>query len=1160
MHHRCLIVSSFLTIGPASNNDSRQDSKSSSATTPNPLPFPILTPERPQMSYAAISKMMEQYHRLDSARNEATSSPSVLEQFRDHVSHLFKLLKRKIRDEPSNESSNASSDDLAKCLFSFEHGIYSLALKALDRFKDADLKVVVSSEVINTPNLLHLATMNGWVDIMETLIKKHGFDPMSKDTAENVPLHYSAYNCHFEAFKVLVTIYHCDPLWENFTGRTPLCFAVKVGCIEIVEHYMTSGLPCDGNTRYVGKPLGILAAENGRLKMLKYLKEECNFDVSSSCSEGNTALDYAAQSGCLHIAKYLVSKCNCNPDAYKHWFQKKPLHHASERGQINIVKYLIVECKCDVHCVAKGLTPLQYAALNGHFEIVKYFIEEHECIPESALRYAAEHGSIDMVVFLAEKCQDDSEYDQSLDAAIKGKHLDVVKYLMEQWRDGTDLSNSADLSQRLFSLTCSHSFYQVDFLINVCHVNPSAIDGKGRTLLHHAVEKITNEHGLMVVQCLLATGKIDTLKKDNNNETPLAIAHRKSASFKKEVELFFNAFGRAKTLYPVESYVNVLIVGNRKAGKSTLSKVIEKTATGYNLSEQLGDNEVKPDTAGIIPMNIKHRQLQNIVLHDFAGHSEYYMSHSAVIENLLQGSAAVIIIVVDVSLSDCVAQLEQWLTVMGNEITRAEKDCRVIVVASHIDCLSDEDKKETLELMKFDLKGRGDIEFLDCRRLRGERLNSFLTTLQNACKHVRQNDQRHFTLYCHVMYKLLQESKKEILTLHDIATEAVEKDVYLFLPINNGKEVLNILSSLHSTGLIYYLNCENDKNLWQSDISVNGKYTYEVKKDIKLWVIKNKQILLAKVNGILFDQKTFKRDHPKVVENGIIPVSSIIKHFPDYDPIMLISFFENMGLCHLVSPLFLLNTNLVTKEEFTTEDIYCLFFPSLIESGRPEICDDFNFGWCLQCVNAELHRNKELHGFLSQRFFNALLLHLAAGYSTRDASALAESVLNCRLWKNGMKWCDQNNIVTVVELVDADQCILVLMSCEENARKLMVSLRRELIKDIETSFREYCTGVKAEGFVIDPDCLEYPIDKPIERTVYSVENLKGKGKDIYVQPTNARGTRRGKRVCDILPDEPDYDKLSIFGEDVEVRVYFVINNYPFIIFRQRTIVTLEMLM
>ena len=1105
--------------------------------------------------------MMEQYHHLESTRNEATSSPSFLKQFRDHVFHLFKLLKLKEGDEPSNESSDESSDDsdhgnISTCLFSFENGMYELALEALDHCKDKFLQAVVRSEKHYEANLLHLAAMNGWVDIIETLIQKHGFDPMSKDTFEHVPLHYAAANRKFEAFKALVTMYHCDPMCKSSQGVTPLYWAVRAGCIEIVEHYMTSGLPCDGNTRCNRKPLGILAAEHGHLQMLKYLKEECKFNVSSSCSEGNTALEYAAQSGHLHIVKYLVSKCKCNPNMKKHSFQKKPLHHASEKGHIDIVKYLIIECKCDVHCVAKGMTPLQYAALNGHFEIVKYFIEEHECIPESALCYAAEHGNIAMVEFLAERCKNDSEYNRSLDAAVMGRNLDVVKYLVERWGDGTDLSNNADLSQRLFSATCSHSFYQVDFLIKVCHVDPTTIDDRGRTLLHYAVEKITNVHGLMVVQCLLATGKIDVLKKDVNSDTALAIASRKETNeYVGLIGELFDVFSKAITLYPVESYVNVLIVGNRQAGKSTLSKVIEKTAAkGYYLCEQLDASEVEPDTAGIIPMNIKHKQLQNIVLHDFAGHSEYYLSHSAVIENLLQGSAAVIIIVVDASLSDFVTHLKQWLTVVGNETTRAKKDCRVIVVASHIDCLSDEDKKETVELMKFELKKRDKIESLDCRSLSGERLNSFLMTLQKACNHVRRNDQKCFTLYCHVMYKLLQESEKEILTLHDIASEAVVKNVFWCLPINNGKEILNILSSLHSTGLIYYLNCEEDENLWQSDVDVNGKYTWDVKKSIKLWVIKNKQILLAKVNGILFDRKTFKRDLPKVVENGIIPVSSIIKHFPDneYDTIMLISFFENMGLCHLVSPLFLLHTNLVTKkakQDYAKHYIYCLFFPSLIESGRPEIRDKFNFGWCLQCVNTELHKNKELHGFISRRFFNALLLHLAADYSTRDVSAFAESGFHCELWKNGIRWYDKNNIVTVVELVDADQCVLVLMSYEENARKLIVSLRRELIKDIETSFKEYCTGVEAEGFVINPDCLEYPIDKPIERTVYSVKNLKGKDKDTYVPPTNARGTR-GKRVCDILPDEPDYDKLSIF-RDVEVRVYFVINNYPLIIYIDR---------
>ena len=501
--------------------------------------------------------MMEQYHHLDSVRNEVTSSPSFLKQFRDHVSHLFKHLQIKRSYEPSNESSDESST----CLFSFENGIYELALEALDRFKDYNLKAVVSSEEHYKANLLHYAAANGWVYIIDTLIKKHGFDPMSKNTIENVPLHYSAYHSKFEVFKALVTTYHCDPMCKNSHGVIPLLYAVEAGCIEIVKYYMTSGLPCDGNTQYDCEPLGILAARLGQLQMLKYLKEECKFNVSSSCSDdNNTALDYAAQSGHLHIVKYLVSECKCNPE-------KMPLHRASENGHIDIVKYLIVECKCDVHCVAGGLTSLQYAALNGHFEIVKYFILEHECIPESALCYAAEHGNIDMVTFLAERCKSGSEYDRSLDAAIKGKNLHVVKYLMERWGNGTYSSNNADLLKRLFDATCSNSFYQVDFLINVCHVDPKVTDDKEKTLLHYAVEKVKNMHGLMVVQCLLATGKIDTLKEDDKGDTALAIACRSQTNvYEGAVLELFNAFNKAKTLYPVESYVNVLIVGNRKAG------------------------------------------------------------------------------------------------------------------------------------------------------------------------------------------------------------------------------------------------------------------------------------------------------------------------------------------------------------------------------------------------------------------------------------------------------------------------------------------------------------------------------------------------------------------------------------------------------------------
>ena len=88
-------------------------------------------------------------------------------------------------------------------------------------------------------------------------------------------------------------------------------------------------------------------------------------------------------------------------------------------------------------------------------------------------------------------------------------------------------------------------------------------------------------------------------------------------------------------------------MGNPGAGKSTLSLVVNDTATGSIVLGSIRNVKgVVPCTAGIIPYKLQHRILGNIILHDFAGHSEYYSSHSAVIENLLRGSAGVFLIVV----------------------------------------------------------------------------------------------------------------------------------------------------------------------------------------------------------------------------------------------------------------------------------------------------------------------------------------------------------------------------------------------------------------------------------------------------------------------------------------------------------------------------------
>uniref|UniRef100_A0A1X7V358 Uncharacterized protein n=1 Tax=Amphimedon queenslandica TaxID=400682 RepID=A0A1X7V358_AMPQE len=1096
------------------------------------LPFPCVQLP-PNLTYALIKKMLEEG--LESVSemitnlsgdNDTQSSIMALQQFSEQFSFVLKLLKenskstkvnneQKVRRKNPNNNPRLNRDVLVR---NFMKGNHDLALSSLLSCTDsAYLKTITSSDVYK-PNLLHWAAHWGWIDIIEKLIDDHGFDPMSTDFNGETAVYYAVKEYEFEAFELLVTKYHCNPLHKNAADETPLFMAIKCGSfdVSIIKYYITS-LGYDGNTICNGKPLGILAAEYGRLHILKYLIEECKFDANKMCSENNSALDFAARSGNYGMVKYLILEHKCDPSQEKDWYSMKPLHHASEKGHIYIVRYLISECHCNVHDTAKGLSSLQYAAENGHIELVKYFVVECNCNPEPALWHA---GSLEILQFLSKKSDKNPDYNVSLANAIKGQHIDAVKYLVEKWGKDTDLCD------QLFQATRNHNIQAVEFLINECQVNVKSIDNKGRTLLHYAAEGEYTENKLFVLQCLLATG-LDPLIKDEKGDTALDIATSRGWMTKD----IFDTFGTTKTMYPVDSYVNIMIVGNSGAGKSTLGKVIEKTTDdSYKETIDVCPNEVEPLTAGIVPIKLDHKQLRNIVLHDFAGHSEYHLSHTAVIENILEGAGAVIIIVVDVSNSDYLIHLKQWLGVVRNEIQKAKYDCHIIVVASHVDCLSSDMEKETIiGNIVLELNDEGDIEYLDCRKLCGERLDSFFLKVQNACSVIRNNDKRSLTLYCHMMYNLLQSSQKEVLTLIDIVDDQINKYNHVFLPFD-AKLIFNILSSLHSTGLIYYLNCEDvdDEDVLYLKLNYNDfSLCRNVAEDSKIWVVKNKMKFLKYVNGIIFSPKTFK-ENPKIKENGIITVPFLKSLFPEEDLIMIISFLESMGLCHIVSPLFLLQTNLLKeKDQISPEDVLCLFFPSHVDLPRPQDDDSFCFGWFLECIKG--------HQLFSQRFFNSLILHLTLKHSPEEAAGTVYHTRQCNYWKNGVKWCNENGVVASLELVNDSRCVLIVMSCDEGDEESMISLRRTIIKDVLSICRKYCPTLKVEEFVIDPDCLkQYPIEKPRETTAYCVKNMRNKKKDSHINPTYpiciSSKTKRGKRICDILPHEPDYDNLSIFGE------------------------------
>ena len=620
-----------------------------------------------------------------------------------------------------------------------------------------------------------------------------------------------------------------------------LYYSISNGWLDVTRNLITN-YHFDPHTYYYGEPCLYIAASGNHVDIVEHLIKECGCDPMMSITTNRYSLSgpvlhYVVSEGLLDVLKCMVMNINGHimDEQYRDTIGQTVLHYAVKH--IDVVKYLINECNCDIMTPDKyGDTILHVAASEGSLDVMKYLINTH-------------HYNL---------MTTNNKGQTVLHCAIK--RIDVVKYL-----------------------------------INECSCNIMVTDKDGWTPLHYAAAARWGT--AEVIEYFLSTGDCDPLAKDNEGTTPLQLAKEEWNNH--TVIAMFKKFGNIKVSHPIDSYVNVLLVGNPGAGKSTLSHVINDTATGsIVLGSFRNVGGVVPCTAGIIPYKLQHRTLGNIILHDFAGHSEYYSSHSAVIENLLQGSGGVFLIVVNILEKEAVKQLHQWLTVVRNEAQKALNECHVIVIFSHVDEIFTnpfERRRRKEEIEEIIVRERCDSVLLDCRKLGGSGVDSFFNKSSIACESIRSTSGKNLSLYCHMMYGLLEERKENILTLSDVMYAGKDNDDY-FIP-DKREDILDVLHSLHSTGLISVLKSED-----------------------KVWVVVNKGILLTEVDGILFAPKTFK-EHVDIASNtGIVSVSSLTRLFPEYDPDMLINFLKNMELCQELSSSFLRMTNLIAGDREETRD------------------------------------------------------------------------------------------------------------------------------------------------------------------------------------------------------------------------------------------------
>ena len=507
----------------------------------------------------------------------------------------------------------------------------------------------------------------------------------------------------------------------------------------------------------------------------------------------------------------------------------------------------------------------------------------------------------------------------------------------------------------------------VQYLLG-CGADAIAIDNDGATPLQYACRDNHHNLNVPVIKYLLSIpAVVDYYIKESSCSSPLSGGAENDAAV---------VYERVQVPHHVGSFVNIFLLGDSGAGKTTLCQAIKDRSDVNIETDGAYVQGVKLHTAGIVPNKLKDYNFGNVIIHDFAGQKEYYSSHAAVLETLLEKSGAVFVVVINLT-QDLSQQVRFWSSVFINECQRnSSSECHMIVIGSHADRV-----REELECKLFELKGHisdelGDVGYsllsLDCRVRSEDNLKSFIESLSHMSASIRNKQSRLLSLYCIFLYYVLdgQISKGVCCTLEELMS-LCNQSRQEGVPLPD--DIVPLLKTLHSqsgAGIIYL---ENEKELPKS------------------WIIFSKEILLTEVNGILFAPPNFK-DHRDITSNtGIITNSALQRLFRQYSVDMLIGFLKSMKLC--------IEQDSATLKISDPRSDQLLFFPALITTEKlKDIEGKFKIGWCLEFTSEYWSLIPFLHALQLELAYDRCIVNEVKSKPSKPHGVER----NCTVWTTGI--------------------------------------------------------------------------------------------------------------------------------------------------------------
>jgi len=243
---------------------------------------------------------------------------------------------------------------------------------------------------------LHCISYFGIAEVATDLIRTKRCDVNELDSAGLTPLMWAAkYGCE-EVVKLLLHQKHTQPdIPDTWHGRTALSWAAGNGNEEVVRLFLGPSFVNPGSVGgWWGKVLQVMNLLFGR----KYVNPD------RPDNRGQTPLSWAAENGCDAAVELLLEREDVIPDR-PDISGRAPLSWAAENGRDGVVKLLLGRedvnpDRPDEH----GRTPLLWATRNGYDEVVELLLEQEDVSPDrpdnygrTPLSWAARNGRAEVV-------------------------------------------------------------------------------------------------------------------------------------------------------------------------------------------------------------------------------------------------------------------------------------------------------------------------------------------------------------------------------------------------------------------------------------------------------------------------------------------------------------------------------------------------------------------------------------------------------------------------------------------------------------------------------------------------------------------------------------------------------------------------------------------